>query len=69
MELYGTLGPACARPEILREMFAAGMCGLRLNLSHRSLEESGDWLAMAAAAAASCGAEGCCPERASPRRD
>ena len=55
MELYGTLGPACARPEILREMFAAGMCGLRLNLSHRSLEESGDWLSMAAAAAASCG--------------
>lgn len=55
MELYGTLGPACAEEDILWEMFRAGMCGLRLNLSHRSLAESGSWLDMARRAAASCG--------------
>lgn len=55
MELYGTLGPACAEEDTLRGMFLAGMCGLRLNLSHRSLAESGSWLEMARRAAADCG--------------
>lgn len=55
MELYGTLGPACAEEETLRRMFRAGMCGLRLNLSHRSLAESGPWLEQARRAAADCG--------------
>ena len=55
MELYGTLGPACTGLTQLTEMFRAGMCGLRLNLSHRSLAQSGDWLALARQAAARCG--------------
>lgn len=43
-KLYGTLGPACAREDTLRSMFAAGMCGMRLNLSHGTLEDSAPWL-------------------------
>ena len=40
MKIYGTLGPACARADILESMLRLGMTGLRLNLSHRTLEES-----------------------------
>ena len=40
IEYYGTLGPACAKEEILVSMFEAGMTGILLNLSHKSLEES-----------------------------
>ena len=40
MEIYGTLGPACARVETLENMLRLGMTGLRLNLSHRSLRDS-----------------------------
>lgn len=43
-KLYGTLGPACAREDTLRSMFAAGMCGMRLNLSHGTLADSAPWL-------------------------
>lgn len=43
-KLYGTLGPACAQPDTLRAMFRAGMCGMRLNLSHGTLQESGAWV-------------------------
>lgn len=55
MEIYGTFGPACVRQDTLRAMFQTGMCGLRLNLSHRSLEESREWLEIAQKAAESCG--------------
>jgi len=55
MEIYGTFGPSCTRLDVLTEMFEAGMCGLRLNLSHRSLEESRDWLELAQQAAGACG--------------
>lgn len=52
-KLYGTLGPACAGEEILRAMFREGMAGMRLNLSHGTLEESRVWVeAMFAAARA-----------------
>lgn len=44
MEYYGTMGPACSRAEVLREMFEAGMTGVRLNLSHGDLAENGHWL-------------------------
>ena len=37
MELYGTLGPSCARAETLGRMLDAGMTGARLNLSHTGL--------------------------------
>ena len=55
MELYGTFGPACTSLPVLTKMFRAGMCGLRLNLSHCSLDESGGWLELARQAAACCG--------------
>lgn len=45
IRIYGTLGPACARAEILGEMLRQGMTGIRLNLSHISLEEAADELA------------------------
>lgn len=46
MEYYGTLGPACGSVQILKEMLAAGMTGVRLNLSHGDLEENGHWIRM-----------------------
>lgn len=44
MVYYGTLGPACADLNILRRMFRQGMTGIRLNLSHKSLESSKEWI-------------------------
>jgi pyruvate kinase len=44
MEYYGTLGPACADADMLEQMIRAGMTGIRLNLSHKSLEESSSWI-------------------------
>ena len=55
MEIYGTFGPACTDLSVLTGMFRSGMCGLRLNLSHRSLAESRDWLELARQAAGACG--------------
>ena len=55
MEIYGTFGPSCTQLPVLTEMFRVGMCGLRLNLSHRSLAESRDWLELAQTAARDCG--------------
>lgn len=46
MEYYGTLGPACGSVRTLKEMLAAGMTGVRLNLSHGDLEENGHWIRM-----------------------
>ena len=40
IEIYGTLGPACANAEILEQMIGAGMTGVRLNLSHLSLPQA-----------------------------
>ena len=40
--IYGTLGPACRDPEILRRMFKEGLDGMRLNLSHTTLPEAAD---------------------------
>ncbi len=40
LEIYGTLGPSCRDEEVLRQMFAAGITGMRLNLSHGTLDES-----------------------------
>ena len=53
--IYGTLGPACSDREILREMLLEGMDGMRLNLSHASLEESEALLEAYRNAAAACG--------------
>ena len=40
LEIYGTLGPSCADTGILRQMFETGITGMRLNLSHGTLEHS-----------------------------
>lgn len=43
-EIFATLGPACAQADILEKMFLEGMTGMRLNLSHTSLRQSGRML-------------------------
>ena len=40
LDIYGTIGPACRETAVLQKMFEAGMTGIRLNLSHVTLEES-----------------------------
>lgn len=40
IEIYGTLGPCCSDRNTLENMFREGMTGIRLNLSHGSLEDS-----------------------------
>ncbi|MCI9176440.1 MAG: pyruvate kinase [Lachnospiraceae bacterium] len=54
-EIYGTIGPACAKQEILTEMFRLGMTGIRLNMSHTELEDSREWTEMITAAAGAAG--------------
>ena len=55
VKIYGTLGPACQDEKILTEMFALGMTGMRLNLSHVTLAESGELIGKMKWAAESCG--------------
>lgn len=43
MEIYGTIGPACADRKLLTEMFRLGMTGIRLNLSHTELAACQQW--------------------------
>ena len=54
-QVFGTLGPACAKQETLEAMFRAGMTGMRLNLSHTGLAESSGLLQAFHAAAAAVG--------------
>ena len=54
-DIYGTLGPACADVETLEKMFAAGMSGIRLNLSHVTLRRAADQVEALHKAAAKCG--------------
>ncbi|WP_283651410.1 pyruvate kinase [Ileibacterium valens] len=44
LELFGTLGPACADIQILEKMIQNGMNGIRLNLSHGPLAAHEDWI-------------------------
>lgn len=55
VKIYGTLGPACSDPLMLKRMFEEGMDGIRLNLSHTSLAESGDLIDVLFSAASACG--------------
>lgn len=40
VKIFGTFGPSCQSQEILEKMIQEGLNGMRLNLSHTSLEES-----------------------------
>ena len=42
LEIYGTLGPACSSEDLLEQMLAMGMTGVRLNLSHVTLAQAAD---------------------------
>lgn len=55
VKIYGTLGPACQDEKILTKMFALGMTGMRLNLSHVTLAESGELIGKMKRAAEVCG--------------
>lgn len=44
LEIYGTLGPNCHQSDLLADMIAAGMTGVRFNLSHGTLKEAEDWI-------------------------
>ena len=39
IDIFGTLGPSCDNESILAKMFAAGMTGIRINLSHIMLKD------------------------------
>ena len=56
-ELFGTLGPACSAPDVLVSMFENGMTGMRLNLSHTSLQEAEGLLSTYRQAAEKAGCE------------
>lgn len=55
VRVYGTLGPACRDPELLKQMLSEGMTGMRLNLSHSTLEQASDLIDAYHSAAAACG--------------
>ncbi len=55
VRIYGTIGPACKDKEILKQMFQEGMDGVRLNLSHTSLEEASALIESLHSAARECG--------------
>ena len=44
VQVYGTFGPACKLQEILKNMIQNGMTGMRLNLSHTTLEKSKEYI-------------------------
>lgn len=55
MDIYGTIGPSCAKMRTLAEMFRLGMNGIRLNLSHTELEDCREWTDMIRNAAKNAG--------------
>ena len=56
VRIYGTIGPSCKDKEILKQMFREGMDGVRLNLSHTSLEEASALIENLHSAARECAA-------------
>ena len=46
IDIFGTLGPSCANENTLYQMFACGMTGIRINLSHMNLKDCKEWLDM-----------------------
>ena len=43
-EIFATFGPSCRDEEILRNMVAEGLTGMRLNLSHMTLPQAADYI-------------------------
>jgi len=43
-QIFGTFGPACGDKDCLMQMVEAGMTGMRLNLSHAALADSGEYI-------------------------
>lgn len=57
VRIYGTLGPSCKDEATLAQMVREGMDGIRLNLSHTTLEEAAGLIGAYRNAARSCGVE------------
>lgn len=57
VKIYGTIGPACKDRDTLRQMFREGMSGVRLNLSHTTLDEAAELIENCHGAAGDCGIE------------
>ena len=55
IDIFGTLGPSCEDSETLKEMFSEGMTGIRVNLSHVTLSDYADRIAMVRDAAGKAG--------------
>lgn len=55
--IYGTLGPSCADRATLERMFSEGLCGMRLNLSHTTLEDAAPLIERCRDAANACGTD------------
>ena len=43
-QIFATFGPACGTKDILKKMIAAGMTGMRLNLSHTTRPASENYI-------------------------
>lgn len=54
-QIFATMGPACGTENTIKEMIAAGMTGMRLNLSHTTLPASKNYIEAYHNAAASSG--------------
>lgn len=57
IDIYGTLGPACNSEDVLVQLIKEGMSGIRLNLSHVSLENAAAQVENLHRAAEKCGAD------------
>ena len=57
VDIYGTLGPACASADTLEAMLRQGMTGVRLNLSHVTLPEAAPLVDALREAARRCGVQ------------
>ena len=55
VKIYGTIGPACRDAAVLARMFREGMDGVRLNLSHTSLQDASAMIEDCHKAARECG--------------
>lgn len=55
IDVFGTLGPSCESEEVLTAMFAEGMTGIRINLSHVMLSDCKEQIGRIHAAAEKTG--------------